>query len=441
MADKKQMVLGLAMFGAAGLNLKSWTDPEAKLTEYPNISLDIKAAQLAEKGKFQFMFFGDFPGIKASDNGDMQTMGLDPLLIASIISSHTKRIGLSVTRATSWSNPYELARQFKTLDAVSKGRAAWNAVAGANGVTAQAYGVNLSSSFDRYGKAYEFIETVQHLWSTWGEDALQLNHSTKEFADYDQVKTVNIKGDYVQTTGTLPIPPSKQGQLVIIHSGGSENSIAFAGKYADVFVGELYTIEQGQAMRQALRDAAVANGRKPDDIKFIAGVMPLMGASKKEAIERHGTFIDGKTLLQRMAYIGHILGVEFTPADIEQPISPAILDAVQITPFSDPRIENVIRVAREGWTLREVVYHSVIDFHPAAVGTPQDIADYLTDWFEAGAADGFWVMPDSYGVDLPRFVDEVVPILQERGLFHKDYEGETLRDHLGLDYQYGVKKE
>ncbi|AGZ22439.1 NtaA/DmoA family FMN-dependent monooxygenase [Streptococcus suis] len=439
MADKKQMVLGLAMFGATGSNLKSWTDPEAKLTEYPNISVDIKAAQLAEKGKFQFMFFGDFPGIKASDNGDMQTMGLDPLLIASIISSHTNRIGFGVTRATSWSNPYELARQFKTLDAVSKGRAAWNAVTGANGISAQAYGVNLN--FDRYGKAYEFIETVQHLWSTWGEDALQLNHSTKEFADYSQVKTVNLKGEYVQTTGTLPIPPSKQGQPVIIHSGGSENSIAFAGKYADVFVGELYTIEQGQAMRQALRDAAVANGRKPDDIKFIAGVMPLMGANKKEAIERHGAFIDGKTLLQRIAYIGHILGVEFTPADIEQPISSAILDAVQITPFSDPRIENVIRVAREGWTLREVVYHSVIDFHPAAVGTPQDIADYLTDWFEAGAADGFWVMPDSYGVDLPRFVDEVVPILQERGLFHKDYEGETLRDHLGLDYQYGVRKE
>ncbi|HEM2542443.1 TPA: NtaA/DmoA family FMN-dependent monooxygenase [Streptococcus suis] len=439
MADKKQMVLGLAMFGATGSNLKSWTDPEAKLTKYPNISVDIKAAQLAEKGKFQFMFFGDFPGIKASDNGDMQTMGLDPLLIASIISSHTNRIGLGVTRATSWSNPYELARQFKTLDAVSKGRAAWNAVTGANGVSAQAYGVKLN--FDRYGKAYEFTETVQHLWATWGEDALQLNHSTKEFADYDQVKTVNIKGNYVQTTGTLPIPPSKQGQPVIIHSGGSENSIAFAGKYADVFVGELYTIEQGQAMRQALRDAAVANGRKPDDIKFIAGVMPLMGASKKEAIERHGTFIDGKTLLQRIAYIGHILGVEFTPADIEQPISPDILDAVQITPFSDPRTENVIRVAREGWTLREVVYHSVIDYHPTAVGTPKDIADYLTDWFEAGAADGFWVMPDSYGVDLPRFVDEVVPILQERGLFHKDYEGEALRDHLGLDYQYGVRKE
>lgn len=439
--QQKQMVLGLAMFGAAGLNLKSWRDPKVKLSEYPDVSVDIRAAQLAEKGKFQFMFFGDFPGIKQSDNGEMQTMGMDPLLIASIISSHTKRIGMGVTRATSWSNPYELARQFKTLDAVSKGRAAWNAVTGANGVSAQAYGVNLSPSFDRYGKAYEFVEAVQHLWATWGEDALKLDHSTKEFADYDQVKNINVKGEFIEFSGTLPIPPSKQGQPLIIHSGGSDNSIAFAGKYADVFVGELYTIEQGQAMRQALRDAAVANGRKADDIKFIAGVMPLMGDTKKDAIERHATFIDGKTLLQRIAYIGYVLGVEFTPADIEQPISSEILDAVEITPYSDPRTENVIKVAREGWTLREVVYHSVIDYHPAAVGTPQDIADYMTDWFEAGAADGFWVMPDSYDIDLPRFVDEVVPILQERGVFHKDYEGETLREHFGLPYQYGVRGE
>lgn len=439
MTEQKQMVLGLAMFGAAGLNFRSWLDPEVKLSDYPDISVDIEAAQLAEKGKFQFMFFGDFPGIKASDNGDMQTMGMDPLLIASIISSHTKRIGMGVTRATSWSNPYELARQFKTLDAVSKGRAAWNAVTGANGVSAQAHGVTISPSFDRYGKAYEFTEAVQTLWATWGEDALKLNHKTKEFADYDQVKTAAIRGDYVQLTGTLPIPPSKQGQPVIIHSGGSQNSIDFAGKYANVFIGEVWTIEQGQAMRQALRQAAVDNGRDPDEIKFIAGVMPLLADSKKAALERHASFIDGETFLQRIAHIGYVLGVNFTPADIERPIAADILDAVQITPYSDPRLENVIKVAREGWSLREIVYHSVIDYHPAAVGTAQDIADHLTDWFEAGAADGFWVMPDVYEVDLPRFVDEVVPILQERGVFHEDYEGETLRDHLGAPYQYGVR--
>ncbi|MGT2911732.1 NtaA/DmoA family FMN-dependent monooxygenase [Streptococcus cameli] len=440
MTKQKQMILSLAMFGAAGLNFKSWTDPEVKLSSYPDINVDIEAAKLAEKGKFHFMFFGDFPGNKASDTSDMQTMGLDPMMIASIISNHTERIGMGITRATSWSNPYDVARQFKTLDALSKGRMAWNAVTGANGVSANAYGVNLAPSFDRYGKANEFVELVQSLWATWGEDALKLNHSTKEFADYDQVKSISLKGKYVQSSGTLPIPPSKQGQPIIIHSGGSENSIAFAGKYADVFVGEVWTIEQGQAIRQALRDAAVANGRQPDDIKFIAGVMPLLGNNKKEAIERHAQFIDDDTFLQRVAHIGYVLGIDFTPADLEKPIDPKLLDQVVVTPYSDPRLENVLKVAREGWSLRELVYHSVIDYHPAAVGTAQDIADYMTEWFEAGAADGFWVMPDVYKVDLTRFVDEVVPILQEEGSFHKDYEGETLRENLGVAYQYGTRE-
>lgn len=441
MTEKKQMKLGLAMFGAAGLNFKSWLDPEVHLEDYPDISVDVKAAQLAEKGKFQFMFFGDFPGTKAVADADMQTMGLDPLLIATVIASQTKHIGLGITRATSWNKPYEVARQFKTLDAISKGRVAWNAVTGANGVSANAYGVSLPSSFDRYGKAAEFVEAVQALWATWEEDALKLDHDNQIFADYDKVKSVSINGNYIETSGTLPIPPSKQGQPPIFHSGGSSNSIAFAGKEADVYVGEVWTIEQGQAMRQVLSQAAVENGRQPGSVAFIAGVMPLIGDSKKDALERHAKFISEDTFYQRVAHVGYALGVQFTMADIERPIDPEILDGVEITPYSDPRTENIIRVAREGWTLREVVYHSVIDYHPAAVGTAEDIADHLTEWFESGAADGFWVMPDVYETDLKRFVDEVVPILQERGLFHTDYEGKTLRENLGLPYQYGVRTE
>ena len=441
MTEKKQMKLGLAMFGAAGLNFKSWAAQEVRLQDYPDISVDVKAAQLAEKGKFQFMFFGDFPGTKAAANADMQTMGLDPLLIATVIASQTKHIGMGITRATSWNNPYEVARQFKTLDAISKGRVAWNAVTGANGVSANAYGVHLPSSFDRYGKAEEFTQAVQALWATWEEDALKLDHEKQIFADYDKVKSVTVKGQYVETSGTLPIPPSKQGQPPIFHSGGSGNSVAFAGQHADVYVGEVWTIEQGKAMRQELSQAAVKNGRQPGSVAFIAGVMPLIGDSKKDALERHARFIDEDTFYQRVAHIGYALGVQFTMADIEKPIAAEILDSVTITPYSDPRTENIIRVAREGWTLREVVYHSVIDYHPAAVGTPEDIADHLTEWFESGAADGFWVMPDVYESDLKRFVEEVVPILQERGIFHTDYEGETLRENLGIPYQYGVREE
>ncbi|AVQ33404.1 LLM class flavin-dependent oxidoreductase [Staphylococcus muscae] len=439
--NKKQMMLGLAMFGVPGLSFKSWSDPKINFEKYPDLSYDIKAAQLAEKGKFQFMFFGDFPATKETDNANAQSMGVDPLLIATVIAHNTKHIGMAITKATSWNSVYEIARQFKSLDAISNGRAAWNAVTGANGVSASAYGVKLSPSFDRYGKAYEFTEAVQTLWGTWGEDALKLDKENKVFADYDEVESVSIKGKYVESTGTLPIPPSKQGQPVIFHSGGSGNSIAYAGKYANAMIGEVWTIEQGRETRNALRQTAVENGRDPDEIKFIAGVMPLIGDTKKDALERHSQFIDEQTFYQRVAQIGYALGVQFTMADIDKPIDPEILDNVVVTPYSDPRIENIIKVAREGWTLRYVIYHSVIDYHPAAVGTAEDIADYLTEWFEQGGADGFWVMPNVYEVDLPRFVDEVVPILQERGIFHEDYEGDTLRENFGIPYQYGLKKE
>ncbi|SSY71016.1 Putative monooxygenase moxC [Alysiella crassa] len=190
----------------------------------------------------------------------------------------------------------------------------------------------------------------------------------------------------------------------------------------------------------ALRQSAIDNGRNPDDIKFIAGIMPLIADSKQEALDRHAFFMDEQTLYQRVRHIGAVLGTVFDLDDLDKPIDPAILDKVQITPYSDPRTEIVLKVAREGWTLKEVIHHSVIDYHPASVGTAEDTADFMTEWFNEGACDGFWVLPDVYEVDLKRFVDEVVPILQERGVFHQDYEGDTLREHLGVPYQYGLRK-
>ncbi|PNZ24460.1 nitrilotriacetate monooxygenase [Staphylococcus rostri] len=433
---EKQMVLGL-LLGPYGANSKAWTENVESAKNYPDINEDIRAAQLAEKGKFQFMFFGDFPAIKPATSDELRAMVLDPIIMSGIVASHTKHLGLAITKATSWNNVYDVAREFKTLDAVSNGRVGWNAVTGANEVSANAFGASVGSSKERYEEAYEFVEFVQELWSVWDKDALQADKDSGIFADYEKVRTVSLKGKYNESIGTLPIPPSPQGQPVIVHAGGSSNSIAFAGRYANVFIGEVWTIEQGQAMRQALRQAAVDNGRDPDEIKFIAGLMPLIGDNKREALDRHAKFIDEKTFRQRIAHIGYALNTRFGPQDIDQPINKEILDRVVVTPYSDPRIDNVLKLAYEGWTLRDLVYHSVIDYHPAAVGDAKATADHLTEWFEAGAADGFWIMPDTYEVDFQRFVDEVVPILQERGVFHEDYEGETLRENLNIPYQYG----
>nr|WP_244773174.1 NtaA/DmoA family FMN-dependent monooxygenase [Alysiella crassa]UOP06858.1 NtaA/DmoA family FMN-dependent monooxygenase [Alysiella crassa] len=436
----KQMLIGLGMTGAFGANQRAWLDPSLDVKTHPDFDADIRAAQLAEQGKFQFLFLGDFPATVPQDNSVVGGMALEPIVASALIAQATSRIGIAATVATSWSIPYTLARQFKTLDVMSGGRMAWNAVTGANPQIAQAFGVMLGDSPSRYEKAYEFTEMVQNLWSSWGETALKTDKSAQIFADYNQVKTIAQKGKHLQSVGALPIPPSKQGQPVIFHSGGSPNNIAYAGRYANVMIGEVWTIEQGQAIRNGLRQSAIDNGRNPDDIKFIAGIMPLIADSKQEALDRHAFFMDEQTLYQRVRHIGAVLGTVFDLDDLDKPIDPAILDKVQITPYSDPRTEIVLKVAREGWTLKEVIHHSVIDYHPASVGTAEDTADFMTEWFNEGACDGFWVLPDVYEVDLKRFVDEVVPILQERGVFHQDYEGDTLREHLGVPYQYGLRK-
>lgn len=440
MSEKKQMLLGLGFTGAYGANAKAWKSEGVNVTTYPDINADIRYAQLAEKGKFQFLFVGDFPGAIPDDNREVPAMTLEPIITATAILQQTKHIGVASTVHTQWNNPFTLARQFKGIDLMSGGRIAWNAVTGSSPKVAENFGVKLMDSRSRYESHYEFVETVQHLWATWGKDALKADKETGIFADYSQVKPVHISGKYIQAIGALPIPPSPQGQPVIFHSGGSPNSIEFAGRYASVMIGEVWTREQGIATRNALRQIAIDAGRNPDEIKFIAGLMPVVANSKREAIDRHASFMDENIVQQRAFHIGMVLGISLTPEDLERPIAPELLDKVKIGAYSDPRAENVLKVAREGWTLRDIIYHSVIDYHPATLGDAKETADYLTEMFESGAADGFWILPDAYETDLKRFVEEVVPILQERGLFHEDYNGDTLRENLGVPYQYGVDK-
>ncbi|MFC6292661.1 nitrilotriacetate monooxygenase [Macrococcus epidermidis] len=438
MTNNKQMLLGLGFTGTFGANGKAWMSEDVNVSTYPDIEADIRYAQMAEKGKFQFIFIGDFPGAVPNDNRDVPGMTLEPIITSTAILRATKHIGVANTVHTQWNTPYTVARQFKGLDLMSGGRIAWNAVTGSSPQVAENFGVTLMDRQARYESHYEFVDMVQHFWGTWGKDALKADKTRGVFADYNQVKKVYLNGRYHQANGALPMPPSPQGQPVIFHSGGSPASIAFAGRYANAMIGEVWTIEQGIETRNALRQAAIDAGRNPDEIKFIAGLMPVVADSKREALDRHAKFMDESLVYQRVQHISMVLGIRLSPTDLEKPIPHELLDRVEIDAYSDPRIENVLKVAREGWSLRDIIYHSVIDYHPVTLGEAKETADHLTEWFEAGAADGFWIIPDVFETDLARFVDEVVPILQERGVFHKDYEGSTLREHLGVPYQYGL---
>lgn len=177
-------------------------------------------------------------------------------------------------------------------------------------------------------------------------------------------------------------------------------------------------------------------GRDPDEIKFIAGLMTTLAPNRRAALDRR-IMLTERTFPQRVGYLEHMLGVDLNPFQLDQPIPQKQLAAARPS-LRDPRTAHALKVAREGWSVRDVLAHGVIDYHPVIVGPAVEAADHMQEWFEAEAADGFWISPDVYNDGIDAFVDWVVPLLQARDIFHHDYCGATLRDHLGVPAQYGL---
>jgi FMN-dependent oxidoreductase (nitrilotriacetate monooxygenase family) len=431
----RQMLLGMELGNGYGTQPGSWRAPWVDPANYVSFEARIRYAQAAERGKLQFLFVPDGPQHEVDVEHDAPMFSLDAMLTLGAIARETERIGLVATASTTFNEPFNLARQFKALDVMSHGRAGWNAVTSAGPSVAANYGARVASSEDRYGRAHESIQVVQSLWGTWGLDAWSHDQRAGQFTRPDAVSLANKGRTYVASRGPLYIPPSEQGQPVIFQAGASPNVFALAGAYASGVIGAAHTIDDARAQRAAIREAAHRAGRNPDEVKFFAGFQPTVAPTKQEALERRLSLIAGE-LPQRVAYLGAMLGISLEVVDLDRALTPAELSAARPSPV-DTRARRAFHLAREGWTVREVLGHAVIDYHPSTVGTAVEAADHLQEWFEAEAVDGFWVCIDTYEDGVDTFVDEVVPILQDRGLFHRDYDGTTLRDHLGAPAQYG----
>ena len=432
----RTMILGMHLGSGYGSQGTSWRAPNVDPSNYADITAQIRYAQAAERGKFHFLFLPDFPGVTRELGTSVPQATMDPMMTLAAISQATERIGFVATGSTTFNEPYNLARQFKTLDVMSRGRSGWNAVTTSAPLAAANFGQGVADRPERYGRAHEVIQIVQALWGSWGQDAWVQDKESGRFLDTDQLQPINLQGQYVSSRGPLPIPPSPQGQPVIFSAGGGEYGLTIAGRYASGVIGASFTIEDARAERQAARNAAEQAGRDPDEVKYFAGVMPLIGSTVRDALDRR-LQIDEHLIPQRVPHLGAMLGLELGPEQLDEPLRPAQLERARPHPY-DPRAPRALEIAREGWSVGDILAHGVIDYHPTPVGPPSVIADHLQDWFEAGAVDGFWVSPDINEDGIDTFVDQVVPLLQERGLCHLDYEGTTLREHLGVPDQYGL---
>jgi FMN-dependent oxidoreductase (nitrilotriacetate monooxygenase family) len=430
-----QLLIGMQLGNGYGSQPGAWRVPGVEPTSYTSLEAKIRHARAAERGKLQFLFLPDGPSHIGDIEHEPPYYSLDVMLTLAVLARETDRIGLVATGSTTFNEPYNLARQFKALDVMSHGRAGWNAVTSSSEDLAANYGQRLPSSADRYGRAHETIELVQALWASWGKDAWVHDQASGQFAKSGEIKPVNLGGKYVASRGPLYIPPSEQGQPVVFHAGGSPNGHDLAGRYANALIGAVFTIDDARAQRMAVRNAAERAGRNPDEVKFFAGLMTSITDTKRMALDRR-TIMAGESFFQKIAYLQQMLGVRLDLAQLDVPLSREQLANARPSP-RDPRSEHALKIARQGWSLRDVLAHGVIDYHPVIAGPAIEVADHMQEWFEAGAVDGFWVSPDiDDGIDA--FVDGVIPLLQDRGIFHHDYEGATLRKHLGAPAQYGL---
>lgn len=354
------------------------------------------------------------------------------MTLLAALAGVTRHIGLITTASSSYSEPYNVARFFASLDHISKGRASWNVVTSAMEEEARNFGRdgNIDHAL-RYERAGEYLDIVKALWDSWEDEALLIDKETGYFADPAKVHAINHKGPHFRVRGPLNVPRPPQGHPLIVQAGSSEDGKNFATAHADAHFAIFSTREDGVRYRKDINERLARHGRHPESFKILPGILPIVAGSKDEALERQEYL---QTLLPDQVGIDLLSswsGLDLSAYPPDGPVPP--LPDESTFNGGHTSLNRVRQWAKQNLTLREVARRlSNSGSVPTVAGTPVEIADQLEDWFVAGAADGFNLMFPLLPEDWHAFAENVVPELQRRGLFRTEYEPGTLRDRLGL---------
>jgi len=343
--------------------------------------------------------------------------------------------GLIATATTTYNAPYDVARRFASLDFLSGGRAAWNAVTTASGRgAAENYGDQPHPErATRYERAAEFIEVVRKLWDSWDDDAIVADREARQYIRSGGVNSIDHVGEYFSVKGPLQIPRPPQGHPVIFQAGGSDQGRELAAREADGIFSLALERESAKQYADDIRRRARAYGRDPSAIIILPGLVSIIGGTEAEARAMQADLNEragGGPSIQRLASI-----LEIDPAglSLDKPVPIELIPRTQDDVRGSFAFHNATAdIARKGLTVREILQQGG-GGHRLLVGAPEQVAESIIDWFEYGAADGFNLMPAAVPSGVEAFVDHVVPILQRRGVFRTEYTGTTLRDHFGLE--------
>ena len=429
----RQMKLGAFLY-LPGHHVASWRYPSTGANRTLDLDYLTELAQTAERAKFDMVFFADGFGGQLSANKATSAVKLDPVIILSALAAVTKNIGLVATLTTTYNEPFHVARKFSAIDHLSKGRAAWNVVTSSNASESFLFGKEKHLEHARrYERAEEFVDVVKKLWFSIEDEALVIDKEKGQFLDLEKVHPVDHEGNWFKVQGTLDSPSTPQGHPVIVQAGSSEAGKELAAKTAEVIFTAWQTLEDAQTFYRDVKRRLAKYGRQPDDLKIMPGVFITVAKTEEEAIAKQKDLNSYILPEVGLAYLSNFIGVDLTGYDVNAPLP----KLGEIEDKTNPQIRsNIIRdiAERENLqTLREV-YERIAGArgHREIVGTPEQIGDYLEEWFLNEGADGFNIMPPTFPEGLNDIVNLVIPELQRRGLFRTEYDSDTLRGNLGL---------
>jgi FMN-dependent oxidoreductase (nitrilotriacetate monooxygenase family) len=434
MADSATKMHLAAFMRPISIHTGAWRYPGGTPDGNFNFPLIVKLAQRLEAARFDAFFMADhlallnmpMDALKRSSTAT----SFEPFTLLSALSMATEKLGLIATGSTSFDEPFHVARRFASLDHISGGRAGWNIVTTSNPDAAKNFGLEEHLDHaDRYRRAREFYDVVTGLWDSWADDAFVRDVDSGVFFDPDKLHTLDHKGEFFEVRGPLHVARPVQGWPLIVQAGGSEAGRQLAAETAEAIFAAQRTIDEGREFYADVKGRMVKLGRNPDHLKILPACLVVVGDTDEEAREKRA-LLDSKVHLDSgIASLSIALGTDAGQFELDAPLP----DEIPETNASKSGRDRTMRLARdEGLTVRQLAQRLGGYSGLALVGTAETIADRMEEWIETKASDGFTIMFPFLPEGLDLFVDRVVPELQRRGLFRREYPGTTLRETLGL---------
>src|SRR5947199_1364898 len=430
----RRLHLNLFIHGR-GHHEAAWRHPAASTLALTDIRYYQDLAQRAESALFDSIFLADQLAL-GEDVAQAARTWLEPITVLSAVAVATTRIGMIATCSTTYTEPFNLARQFASLDHISNGRIGWNIVTSWLATAANNFGgEGQVSHADRYARGEEFMTVVKALWDSWADDAVIDDRDRGRYARADRIRPINHKGEHYQVAGPRDIPRCPQGRPVLVQAGSSDTGRRFAARHAEA----VFTAHMEKATAQAfyadLKALVAAEGRAPDQVLILPGLSPMIASTEAEAqrlTREVNELSDPEVGRKRLS--GRFGGHDFSHLPLDRALTPQDFPDPDTVEAARSRTEVILNlVRRDKPTLRQLLgYLAGARGQFVTAGTPEQIADIIEDWFTSRAADGFNIMPPLLPTQLEVFSAEVIPILQRRGLFRTEYEGTTLREHYGL---------